>query len=60
MNKPISEAQKKAKAAYRKKLRQVNIEFYPSDADILVHLDKQDSKATYIKNLIRKDIEQSE
>lgn len=58
MNKPISEAQKKAKAKYLKKLNQLNIVFYPADADILDHLNKQPQKATYIKNLIRKDKEQ--
>jgi tRNA U54 and U55 pseudouridine synthase Pus10 len=53
----INESQRRAKAAYRKKLKQVNIEFYPNDADILEHLEKQQSKATYIKELIRKDME---
>lgn len=43
---------------YRKdKVRQVVVRFYPTEADLLEHLEKQDSMAGYIKSLIRADME---
>ncbi len=42
---------------YRKdKVRQVIVRFYPSESELLGHLEKQDSMAGYIKELIREDI----
>ena len=52
----LTEAQKRAKENYRKKVKQILVEFTPNDADILEHLEKQPQKATYIKNLIREDM----
>ena len=51
-----SEAQKKAQAKYNKKCKQLNLVFYPTDADIVKHLDGMPSKTAYIKELIRKDM----
>lgn len=43
---------------YRKaKTKQMNLVFYPGDADIVKKLDEVPKKATYIKKLIRDDIE---
>lgn len=38
----------------------VSLGFYPSDADLLEHLNKQPNKAGYIKDLIRRDMEGGE
>lgn len=53
----ITEAQKKAKATYRKKGKRVSLEFFPPEQDLYDHLEKQPQKATYIKNLIREDMQ---
>ena len=52
-----SEALKKAKAKYKaEKVKKMLLEFYPTDAELLEHLEKQGKKQTYIKNLIREDM----
>lgn len=52
-----SESLKRAKAKYKaEKVKKVLLEFYPTDAELLEHLNKQDKKQTYIKNLIREDM----
>lgn len=54
----LTEAQKRAKAKYAKKLERVVVEFYPTEADLLDHVKAQPTgKATYIKNLIKADME---
>lgn len=56
-----SEAQKRANAKYQKeKVASRIIKFYPTEADILAHLDSQPNKAGYIKSLIRADMERGE
>lgn len=53
-----SEAQKRAKAGYRKRsVKQVAVSFYPTEADVWEHLSAQANKSGYIKDLIRKDME---
>lgn len=52
----MTEAQKRAKDKYRKKCKKIVIEFYPTEADLIEHLEKQPKKQTYIKDLIREDI----
>lgn len=56
---PIPDKDRKARANYRKKVRRINLEFYPTEKALIAHLEKQDKVATYIKNLIREDIERS-
>ena len=52
-----SEAQRKAIENYKKKsVKRLTVDFYPTDADIYEHLSKQEKKQTYIKNLIREDM----
>ena len=52
-----SDSAKKADAKYKaEKTKQLVIRFYPADADILEHLQEQDSKQGYIKRLIRDDM----
>ena len=55
---PLTEAQKKAKAKYNSKVTKVSIEFYPADAELLEYIQQQENKQKYIKDLIRKDIQQ--
>lgn len=56
----LTEAQKKAKEKYRQKRKSVLLEFFPPEVDLYEYLQKQPSKATYIKNLIRDDMKKSE
>lgn len=52
-----TEAQKRADAKYkREKTQQFSLRFFPADADIWEHLQKQENKAQYLRDLIRKDI----
>ena len=56
----ITEAQKKAKEKYRQKRKSILLEFFPPEHDLYDYLQKQRTKATYIKNLIREDMKKSE
>lgn len=51
-----TEAQKRANEKYRQKCKTVQIVLYPTDKDIEEKLNSVESKATYIKKLIRQDI----
>ena len=52
-----TEAQKRATAKYVKdKTRQFLVRFFPADADLWEHLQRQPRKAEYIKRLIREDM----
>ena len=56
----VSEAQKKASAKYQKeKVKQVTIKFSPTDSDVYDYINSKTSKAGYIKELIRKDMERA-
>ena len=52
-----SEAQKKALEKYKAKVNRFTIDFPPSDAELWEHLQNQPKKQTYIKDLIRADME---
>ena len=52
----LTEAQKRAKEKYNKKVTKIAIEFYPQDADLLKKVQEQPNKQSYIKDLIKKDI----
>ena len=53
-----TEALKKAQDKYSQKVKQVILKFNTeTEADLLEHLQKQDRIQTYIKDLIRKDME---
>ena len=54
-----SEAQKKANKNYRKKMNRITIDFSPAEAELWEHIQKQAKKQTYIKDLLRADIENS-
>ena len=50
-------ATKKFKEKYKEKVKRITIDFYPTEEDLWNHLQSQDKKQTYIKDLIRKDME---
>jgi hypothetical protein len=52
-----TEAQKEARKRYTSKCRKLSITIYPTEEDISKKLDSVPSYSTYIKTLIRKDIE---
>lgn len=52
----MTEAQKRAKAKYKQKVTRLNLEFYPTEQDLLDHINNQTKKQTYIKDLIRSDM----
>ena len=54
-----SEAQLKAVKKYKEKVKRITIEFHPTEAQMWEHIQSQDKKQTYIKNLIRADMERS-
>lgn len=57
----IKDANRKARANYKKKIEMLRIELYPTDADIKAkiaeRLEAGERKTTYIKRLVREDIE---
>lgn len=52
----MTEAQQKAKRKYLAKGKRITIDFYPTEAALIEHIEKQPTKQTYIKDLIRADI----
>lgn len=55
----VSEAQRKANKNYRKKLNRITIDFSPAEEEMWQHIQSQPKKQTYIKDLIRADMERS-
>ena len=57
----IKPTDRKARANYRRKVKKLYIELYPSDEDIKARLDERKEQgeptATYIKRLIREDMQ---
>lgn len=56
----MNEADRKAKNKYRAKGKRMTLDFYPSEADLIAHIEKQPKKQTYIKNLIREDMKKND
>lgn len=52
-----TEAQLKAVKKYKEKVKRITIEFHPTEAQMWEHIQNQPKKQTYIKDLIRADIE---
>lgn len=52
-----TDAQKKAAKKYREKTNKMQLEFSPAEAELWQHLQSQPKKQTYIKDLIRADME---
>lgn len=58
--KKMTEAEKRANSKYKKdKVIRTQLDFYPTDQDILDHLATKPSKQRYIKDLIRADMKKS-
>ena len=55
----MTEAQRRAKNNYKSQIKRIYIELFPTETDLIEHLEKQEAKSTYIKNLIRADIKRS-
>lgn len=52
-----TEAQKKAVKKYKHKVNRITVDFSPAEVDLWEHLNSQPKKQTYIKALIRADME---
>lgn len=52
-----SEAQRRATKKYKEKVKRITVDFYPTELDLWEHIQAQDKKQTYIKDLIRADME---
>lgn len=52
-----SDAQMKAVKAYKQKVKRLTVDFAPTEMDLYEQVAKQPKKQTYIKNLIRADME---
>jgi hypothetical protein len=55
--KKTSEAQIRAVKKYKKKVNRITVDFYPTEEEIWSHIQSQEKKQTYIKDLIRKDMQ---
>lgn len=55
-----SDAQLRAVQKYKQKVKRITLEFHPSEAEMWEHIQNQDKKQTYIKDLIRKDMEKED
>jgi hypothetical protein len=53
-------AAKKYNEKYKEKVKRITIDFYPPDEELWNHVQKQENKQGYIKDLIRKDIAKGE
>lgn len=56
-DKKTSEAQLRAVKKYKEKVNRITIDFHPTEQELWDHLRSQPKRSTYIKNLIRKDLE---
>lgn len=56
----MKEAQQKALKKYKAKVARFTVDFPPSEADLYEHLQAQEKKQTYIKRLIREDMEKQD
>ena len=54
-----SEAQRKAVKKYKEKVNRITVDFSPAEAELWEHIQNQPKKQTYIKALIRADIEKN-
>jgi hypothetical protein len=55
-----TEAQLRANREYKKKVKKILLEFHPTEMEMWEHLQQQEKKQTYIKNLIRADMNKEE
>ena len=55
--KKTSDSQMKAVKTYKEKVKRLTIDFAPTEMDLYEQIAKQPKKQTYIKDLIRKDMQ---
>lgn len=53
----MTEAQKRAKKKYRSSGKRLTLDFCPTEAALIAHIEAQPVKQAYIKGLIRADME---
>ena len=53
-------AQRKAVTKYKEKVKRITIDFHPTESAMWEHINQQPKKQTYIKDLIRADMEKGE
>lgn len=46
----------RAVSKYKKKVKRISVEFCPTETELWEHLQAQDRKQTYLKELIRRDL----
>lgn len=51
-----SDAHLRAVQKYKQKVKRITLEFHPTEEEVWNHIQAQDKKQTYIKDLIRKDM----
>ena len=52
-----SDAHLRAVQKYKQKVKRITLEFHPTESELWDHIQAQAKKQTYIKDLIRKDME---
>lgn len=55
-----TEAQRRAVQNYKKKVKRMTLDFSPAEEELWNHIQSQPKKQTYIKALIRADMEKEE
>lgn len=55
-----TEAQRNAVKKYKEKVKRITVDFSPAELELWEHIQQQDRKQTYIKNLIRTDMKKEE
>lgn len=57
MERKTTEAQLRAVQKYKQKVKRITLEFHPTETEMWEHVQSKGKKQTYIKDLIRKDME---
>lgn len=57
MERKTSESQLKAVRKYKEKVKRIYLDFHPTEEPLWNHIQSQDKKQTYIKDLIRADMD---
>ena len=60
MERKTSDAQMRAVQKYKQKVKKILVEFYPTEEELWNHIQAQPKKQTYIKDLIRADMEKED
>lgn len=55
-----TEAQRRAVKKYKESVNRITVDFYPTETDLWEHIQSQEKKQTYIKDLIRADMKKED